>query len=123
MFFRNFDVFDAAKSKVTQLLSDPDYIAGLSSNEIAELINSKRSFADLSVEAFNLYERLPGEAESRAVQSLFESGGALSSRAPTSYYDVPVSELINPWEVGKLDERLEIKTLLEFIRRLPEPSK
>ncbi len=123
MFFRNPDRFSASQDKINQLLTDRDYIVGLSGGDIIDLVRAQKQLRELQSEAYNLYQRLPGEAEARAVQTLFESNNALMSRAPTTYYDVPLNELVKTWEVGKLDERPEVQKLLDYIAKLPSPSK
>lgn len=123
MFFKNPDRFSASQGKINQLLTDRDYLVGMSDGDITDLVRAQKQLKELQSEAYNLYQRLPGEAEARAVQTLFESNNALLSRAPTTYYDIPLNELIRPWEIGKLDERPEVQKLLDYIAKLPSPSK
>lgn len=123
MFFKNPDRFSASQAKINQLLTDRDYLVGLSGGDITDLVRAQKQLKELQSEAYNLYQRLPGEAEARAVQTLFESNNALMSQAPTTYYDVPLNELVKSWEVGKLDERPEVQKLLDYIAKLPFPPR
>lgn len=120
MFFKDSVTVEMAKAKLKSVLEDPDIMDSLSPNALSELFSQRKSLNDILTEAFNLYKRFPGEAEARAVQNLFESGGALSQRVPTAYYDVPLSELIdNPQLIPKLDQRPDIQRILREINSLP----
>lgn len=120
MFFKDPATVEMAKAKLKSVLEDPDIMSSLPPNALSDLFSKRKSLNNILTESFNLYERIPGEAEARAVQSLFESGGALSSRVPTAYYDVPLSELIdNPQLIPKLDQRPDIQRILREINSLP----
>jgi hypothetical protein len=120
MFFKDKVGVEVAKSKLEALITDPDYISGLSDNAVRDLLGASKTLKLLDEEALSLYKRIPGEAEARAVEDLFTSGDALLPRVPTSYYDVPVDELLaNPQYLPKLDERAGIKLLLDYINKLP----
>jgi hypothetical protein len=123
MFFKDKIGVEVAKSKLETLITDPDYISGLSDNAVRDLLGASKTLKLLDEEALSLYKRIPGEAEARAVEDLFTSGDALLPRVPTSYYDVPVDELLaNPQYLPKLDERAGIKLLLDYINKLPAPT-
>lgn len=123
MFFKDKIGVEVAKSKLEALITDPDYISGLSDNAVRDLLGASKTLKLLDEEALSLYKRIPGEAEARAVEDLFTSGDALLPRVPTSYYDVPVDELLaNPQYLPKLDERAGIKLLLDYINKLPAPT-
>jgi hypothetical protein len=123
MFFKDKRGIEVAKSKLDSLITDPNYISGLSDNAVRGLLEASRTLKLLDEEALALYKRIPGEAEARTVEDLFTSRDALLPRVPTSYYDVPVDELIaNPQYIPKLDERAGIKLLLDYINKLPAPA-
>ncbi len=123
MFFKDKIGVEVAKSKLEALITDPDYISGLSDNAVRDLLGASKTLKLLDKEALSLYKRIPGEAEARAVEDLFTSGDALLPRVPTSYYDVPVDKLLaNPQYLPKLDERADIKLLLDYINKLPAPT-
>lgn len=123
MFFKDKKGVEVAKAKLEALITDPNYISGLSDNAVRDLLGASKTLKLLDEEALDLYKKIPGEAEARAVEDLFTSRDTLLPRVPTSYYDVPVDELLaNPQYIPKLDERAGIKVLLDYINKLPAPT-
>ena len=68
--------------------------------------------------AYKNYIQLGGEAESRAVQSMFTN--TKKSANPLDHYDVSVDKLTDPKNIGtKADMTPEIQTIINFLTKYP----
>lgn len=117
------DSLDSAISKLDAIYNDDAIRKSLSLDETYELLSTRKELQNTVANAYKLYKRIPGEAEARAVQSLF-SDPALRNKLPLDYYDVPLTDLltVEPRHYPKVDDTERIRQLLDYVQSLPTPK-
>ena len=96
--------------------------AELADSPLAEKKEFMQSIVDklykVDSNAYKGYTQLGGEAESRAVQSMFTN--TKKSINPLDHYDISIDALTDPKSIGtKFDMTPEIQTIINFLNKYP----
>ena len=123
MFIERKELFDKAKNALANVKSSQSQSKIKDEVNMRMIKDAQKSLRLAESQAFRNYERIAGEAEARAVQTLFmnpEKAGEI----PLNYYNVPLNELIRyPESVPKVDADPVVKAILDFVARNPEFGK
>lgn len=130
MFFENRPAFESAKERLLNVQANLAAQTPKPTDSLKTVGDSLGILRRAELEAFRNYERISGEAEARAVETLLANPD-LASTIPFDYYTysrtgeyIPRNQLItDPADVPKVDVDPKIKVILDFIQRNPEFGK